>query len=55
MESIIFFRSLNESIFSSIKRTKLNFIRSKNFTAGKNEILLKVLCHNLVVLANSRD
>lgn len=47
-------RSLNESVFSSIKRTKLNFVRSKNFTASKNEILLKVLCHNLVILANQR-
>lgn|SRR3989344_2371973 len=48
-------RSLNESLFSSIKRTKLNFTRSKNFIACKNEILLKVLCHNLVILANLKE
>lgn len=48
-------RSVVESLFSSAKRTKLNFIRSKNFVAGRNEILLKVLCHNLVILANLKD
>ena len=48
-------RSTDESVFSSIKRTKLNFIRSKNYNAGRSEIILKVLCHNLVILANQNQ
>lgn len=48
-------RSLVESLFSSVKRTKLNFIRSKGIVSGRNEILLKVLCHNLVILSHLRS
>lgn len=44
-------RSHIESLFSSIKRTKMGTIRSKDFNASKSEILLKILCHNLVILS----
>jgi transposase len=40
-------RSLIESTFSIIKRKYGEFLRSKNFEAQKNEVLLKCLCHNI--------
>lgn len=43
-------RSNVESVFSSMKRKFAERIRSKTRTAQTNEVLLKVLCHNLVVL-----
>lgn len=43
-------RSNIESAFSAVKRKFGNFVRSRNETAMKNEIMCKFLCHNLVVL-----
>ena len=43
-------RSNVESTFSSIKRLFGDSLRSKTETAMQNEVLCKVLCHNLVVL-----
>ncbi len=43
-------RSNIESTFSAIKRKFGDAIRSKTDTAMTNEVLCKVLCHNLVVL-----
>jgi transposase len=43
-------RSNVESTFSSIKRLFGDSLRSKTETAMHNEVLCKVLCHNLVVL-----
>ncbi|MGH7786496.1 MAG: transposase [Candidatus Binatia bacterium] len=40
-------RSNVEATFSAIKRVFGDFVRSKNKTAQVNEILLKILCHNL--------
>ena len=43
-------RSNVESTFSMIKRKFGDFVRSKTDVAMVNEVLAKVLCHNLVVL-----
>jgi transposase len=43
-------RSNVESTFSMMKRKFGDSIRSKTDTAMVNEVLCKVLCHNLVVL-----
>ena len=40
-------RSNVESTFSAIKRVFGDFVRSKNRTAQVNEVLLKVICHNI--------
>ena len=43
-------RSNCETVFHMIKSKFRDDIRSKNAIAQKNEILLKVLCHNICVL-----
>ncbi len=43
-------RSNVESAFSMMKRKFGDSVRSKGYTAGVNETLCKILCHNLVVL-----
>jgi transposase len=45
-------RSNAESTFSAIKRKFGEIIRSKTPVAQRNELLLKVLCHNIVVLVH---
>ena len=47
-------RSNVETTFSAIKRKFGGAVRSKTFTAQVNEILCKVLCHNLAVLVHAR-
>jgi transposase len=46
-------RSNVESTFSSIKRNFGAAVRSKRFTAQVNEVLCKVLCHNLSMLVHA--
>lgn len=46
-------RSNVESTFSAIKRKFGGAVRSKRFTAQVNEVLCKVLCHNLTVLVHA--
>jgi len=46
-------RSNVESTFSAIKRKFLPYVRSKTEKAQYNEILCKVVCHNLSVLCNA--
>jgi len=46
-------RSNVESVFSSVKRKFGGAVRSKKFVAQVNEILCKILCHNLAVLAHA--
>jgi len=46
-------RSNVESAFSSMKRKFGDFIRSKTEVAQQNEVLLKVLAHNIVCLVHS--
>ena len=46
-------RSNSESTFSAIKRKFGGAVRSKTFTAQRNEILCKILCHNLSVLVHA--
>jgi transposase len=43
-------RSNVESTFSSMKRLFGSSLRSRTETAMHNEVLCKILCHNLVVL-----
>lgn len=43
-------RSNVESTFSMVKAKFRDSVRSKNDTAMKNEVLLKFLCHNVVVV-----
>jgi len=43
-------RSNAETVFSMIKRKFGGYLRSKKDQAQRNEILLKALCHNIVVL-----
>lgn len=43
-------RSNSETTFHMIKAKFGNFVRSKNHIAQVNEILLKVLCHNICVV-----
>jgi transposase len=44
-------RSNVESVFSAIKRKFGGSVRSKRYTAQANEILCKILCYNLSILA----
>ena len=46
-------RSNIESTFSMMKRKFLPYVRSKTDLAQSNEILCKVVCHNIAVLVNS--
>jgi transposase len=46
-------RSNVESTFSAIKRKFGGAVRSKKYTAQVNEILCKVLCHNLSTLVHA--
>lgn len=46
-------RSNSESVFSMIKSKFGERLRSKTRAAQTNELLLKVLCHNLCVIAQS--
>lgn len=46
-------RSHVETTFSAIKRKFGGAVRSKTFTAQRNEILCKILCHNLSVLVHA--
>jgi transposase len=46
-------RSNVESVFSAIKRTLGGSVRSKKFTAQVNEVLCKILAHNLMVLVHA--
>jgi transposase len=46
-------RSNVESTFSAIKRRFGGAVRSKTFTAQTNEVLAKILCHNLAVLCHA--
>jgi transposase len=46
-------RSNVESTFSSIKRKFGGAVRSKRFSAQVNEVLCKVLCHNLSMLVHA--
>jgi transposase len=47
-------RSNVESTFSMIKRKHGDSVRSKNETAMRNEVLAKVVCHNLCCLISAR-
>jgi len=44
------YRVLVESVFSTMKKKFLNWLRTKTDISRNNEILLKVLCYNLTVL-----
>ena len=46
-------RSLVESCFSMVKAKFRDHVRSKTDTAMKNEVLCKLLCHNLCVVHSS--
>jgi transposase len=46
-------RSNVETTFSMIKRKHGASVRAKHFTAQRNELLCKLLCHNLCVLVTS--
>jgi transposase len=46
-------RSNVEATFSAIKRKFGGAVRSKRYTARVNEILCKILCHNLTVLVHA--
>ena len=46
-------RSNVESVFSAIKRTLGGSVRSKKFAAQMNEVLCKILAHNLIVLVHA--
>lgn len=48
-------RSNVESTFNMLKAKFSDLIRSKNQTAQINEALLKVFCHNIVVLIQSMN
>lgn len=48
-------RSNAESAFSAIKRKFSGCVRSKTDVAQTNEILLKVLCHNIVCLIHEAE
>lgn len=47
-------RSNAESAFSMIKAKFRDHVRSKTTTAMKNEVLAKILCHNICVLIQSQ-
>jgi transposase len=46
-------RSNVESVFSAVKRKFGSAVRSKKSVARINEVLCKILCHNLAVLAHA--
>jgi transposase len=46
-------RSNVESVFSAIKRVFGDFVRSKADLAMRNEVLCKIVCHNIVCLVHS--
>lgn len=46
-------RSNAESVFSAIKRVFGDFVRSKGDVAMRNEVLCKLVCHNIVCLVHS--
>ena len=46
-------RSNVETAFHMVKAKFGGFVRTKTHTARVNEVLMKVLCHNLVVLVNA--
>jgi hypothetical protein len=48
-------RSNVESTFSAIKRKFGHAVMSKTDTAMTNEVLAKVLCHNLTVLVQEQE
>ena len=48
-------RSNVESTFSMIKAKFTDLVRSKDRTAQVNEVLLKILCHNIVVLIHETN
>ncbi len=48
-------RSNIESTFNMIKAKFNDLLKSKTYTAQKNELLLKVLCHNVVVLIHEMN
>ncbi len=48
-------RSNVESTFFMLKSKFSDLIRSKNTTAQINELLLKILCHNIVVVAKEAE
>jgi len=43
-------RSNSETVFHMIKSKFRDYVRSKDWTAQVNEVLLKVLCHNICVV-----
>lgn len=48
-------RSNAESTFSAMKRKFRPTLRSKTATAQRNELLLTVLCHNIVCLIHEMN
>lgn len=48
-------RSNVESTFNMIKAKFNDLLKSKTFTAQKNELLLKVLCHNIVCVIHETN
>jgi hypothetical protein len=48
-------RSNVESTFSAIKRKFGDSVRSKTDVAMKNEVLCKILCHNLTCLIMEQE
>ena len=48
-------RSNVESTFNMIKAKFTDLVRSKDRTAQVNEVLLKILCHNIVVVIHEMN
>jgi transposase len=46
-------RSNVESVFSAVKRVFGDYVRSKTPTAMRNEVLCKLLCHNIRTLIHA--
>lgn len=44
-------RAVVEAVFSSFKRTRTSFCRSKYLVSQRNELLAKVVCHNASILS----
>ena len=44
-------RAIVEAVFSSFKRTRTSFCRSKYLISQRNELLAKVVCHNASILS----
>ena len=44
-------RAIVEAVFSSFKRTRTSFCRSKYLVSQRNELLAKVVCHNASILS----